>query len=154
MVFKISSRSYFWLRIISVVILIVGAIQVFRVNSPEPAVEKAVPIKYTSGTLVEGRVEIPAGAFLSYEIKLNKPSSLKGRFATEKFKGAVTCLALNAENFARWREGGEFKAIAKTGTVPGANINARLEPGQYYLVLDNRHSANEPRVVDANFTVE
>jgi hypothetical protein len=154
MVFKISQRSYFWLRIISVVILIVGLIQIFRVNSPTPVVERPAPVKYTSGTLVEGQVEIPAGEFLSYEIKLNKRASLRGKFATEKLKGSVGCLTLNAENFARWREGGEFQAVAKTGTVPGGNLNAKLEPGDYYLVLDNRHSAKESRVVNADFTVE
>jgi hypothetical protein len=154
MAFKISSRSYFWLRIISVVILIIGAIQVFNVNSPEPVVEKATPVKYTSGTLVEGRVEIPAGEFLSYEIKLNKRASLNGKFATEKLKGTVGCLMLNAENFVRWRDGGDFKAVAKTGIIPGGNLYTRLEPGDYYLVLDNRHSKNEPVFVNANFTVE
>lgn len=154
MPFKIDQRSYFWLRILSVVILIVGLIQIFRVNSPAPVVEKPVQVKYTSGTLVEGKVEIPAGEFLSYEIKLNKRASLKGKFTTEKLKGSVGCLALNAENYARWREGEEFQAVAKTGTVPGGNLNARLEPGDYYLVLDNRHSPKEPRTVNAEFTVE
>ena len=156
MVLKISHRSYFWLRIIAVVVVIVGVIQLVRVNTPapeRPAVE-APAIKYSSGPIVEGRVEVPAGQFTSFDIRLNKRSTLKGKFATEKLKGAVACLLLNTENFELYRTGKEFQFVSRTGVVPGGNMNARLEPGNYVLVFDNRQSANEPRVLEANFSVE
>ncbi|MDM7923759.1 MAG: hypothetical protein QUS14_15785, partial [Pyrinomonadaceae bacterium] len=137
MVLKISHRSYFWLRILAVVVVIIGIIQLVRVNTPAPEkpVAEAPAVKYTSGPVVEGRVEVPAGEFTSFDIRLNKRSTLKGRFATENLKGSVACLLLTAENFELFRSGKEFQAVSKTGTIPGGNMNTRLEPGNYALAV-------------------
>lgn len=135
-------------------LVIAGVIQFFRVNTPEPVVEKPVPVQYTSGSVVDGRIEVPAGEFVAYPIKLNRSAFLKGTFRTAKLTGTIGLLALDDENFVRWRNGREFMAVSKTGNIPGGNINTKLQPGDYHLVFDNRHSVNAPRVVEASFAIE
>lgn len=153
--FKISHRSYFWLRIFVGVIAVVGIIQLIRVNRPAPVAEqRPAPVKYTSGPVVEGTIEVPAGEFLSYEIKLNRHATLTGNFKTSGYKGTVGVIALDEANFANWRDGREFKWVSKTGALPGGNLTAKLQAGNYYLVFDNRHSADSNKVVEANFSVD
>lgn len=154
MPFKISHRAYFWLRVFAIVLVAAGIVQFIRVNRPVPVPETPVRVEYTTGSVVDGPIEVPAGEFLAYPIRLNRAATLKGTFRTAKLGGTIGLLALDEENFERWRNGGEFKAVSKTGNIPGGNVNARLQPGNYQLVFDNRHSANAPRTVEASFAIE
>lgn len=157
MPFKISHRAYFWLRVFAVVFGIVMVVQLVRVNRPatSPSVAERPQVRYSQpGEIVAGRIVVPAGSFLSYPIKLNRKALVRGDYRTENLKGTIGCFVLDAGNFDAWREGKEFDPVLRTGNVPGGRVNASVSPGDYFFVIDNRHSPKEERVVELNIVLE
>jgi len=142
-----------WLLVIAVVLVILGCIQLLRVNAPQQAMPEEKPFVATVGPVLDGRYTVPAGDFLAVRIDLNRRASLTGRFRTPERKMLVGCTVLDAANFEAWKNGSEYKRLAETGYIPGGKINLALEPGNYYLILDNRNS-NEDRIVEAHFSVD
>ena len=68
-------------------------------------------------------------------------------------KARVAVLVVDETDFEKWKQQSEFKGRVSTGYVPGGKINPVLEPGSYYLIIDNR--ANEtPLSVQTNFTLQ
>ncbi|MGQ0541420.1 MAG: hypothetical protein ACT4O9_06170 [Blastocatellia bacterium] len=149
-------RNYgFWLKIGGGVLLLLIVINAIRINRTEPPPARPEPIvENTLGTIVVGTVNVPAKDFLSYRIAVAKRSKVFGRFTVGGQKPRVGCYLLDSANFEKWRNGSQFATIVSTGVVPGGRIERTVEPGTYFLVLDNRHSAEVPAVVDANFSVE
>jgi len=47
----------------------------------------------------------------------------------------------------------DFKARARTGYVPGGRVSPVLEPGNYFLIIDNRANP-KPQAVQADFVLE
>jgi len=144
----------FWLKIVVVVAIAMIVINVFRVNPPEEKLNRPAPIvEDKKGSLVQEPVSIGSGEFVSYRMSFPYSSILKGSFRVGEKGNRVLVLVLDEENFAKYRDGGEFVSLVSTGLVPAGKINRKLEAGTYYLILDNREGT-EPRSVDANFTVE
>jgi hypothetical protein len=146
----------FWLKIAAGVVLVLLAFNVYRVNrtEPPPASPTPVPVQYTKGEIVSGRISIESGDFMSYRIALNHRSMITGNFRVVGKDPWITCLVLDETNFEKWRAGNEFTAVNSTGSVPVGRVSRELEPGTYFLVFDNRSSQDKIALVDVSFSVE
>jgi hypothetical protein len=135
-----------------VVALVFVVMQIIRVNRPatENKEEIVSPIQYTPrGPLVNGNLTIEAGSFYSTRIELNHRAKLVGSFRTPNIRSRVGILVLREKDFENWNTAQSYQAIAETGHVPGGKINVGVDPGVYFLVVDNRqNSAEQPVWVD------
>ena len=153
-----SNRSIFywnWQRSAVLVIAALALLQFFRANRPPvvPRGETAVS-RYTTGTIVDARVAVPAGEFVSYKMEFNRRTKLGGEFQTGDTRVRVECLLLDDANFEAWKAGTEFKSVSATGFVPGGKVVRVLPPGTYHLVISNRGGPGEQaeKSVRATFT--
>jgi len=149
------SFNWQWPAIISVVVVILLGIQFLRVNKrDETAAPSAAPITYsTPGPVLSGDLKIGGGEFLATPITLNRRAKLSGEFQTGSVKNRVAIMVLDEENFEKWKAQTEFKSRVGTGYVPGGKISPTLEPGSYFLIVDNRSNA-DPKSVTADFILE
>ena len=148
------SRRYgAWPLIIAIVIVSIGVFQILRVNRQRPERPSADIIQYTSGTILNGPVTVAPNAHLAYRMDFNRRISLTGRFRTASRRERIACLVMSADNYELWKNGKVYKRLSETGDIPGGKINLAIEPGTYYLVLDNRRSS-ETRTVEAFFEAD
>jgi hypothetical protein len=68
-------------------------------------------------------------------------------------KSKVAIVVVEEANFEKWKLQTDFKPRVGTGYVPGGKINPVLEPGTYFLIIDNRSNPN-PQSVQTNFVLE
>ena len=144
-----------WPIIAITVVAILIIIQALRVNKvDETPVTATAPKSYsTPGPVVSGNVTIGGGEFLSNEITLNRRAKLSGEFQTGSVKSKVAIVVVEEANFEKWKLQTDFKPRVGTGYVPGGKINPVLEPGTYFLIIDNRPNPN-PQSVQTNFVLE
>lgn len=143
-----------WPVIITVVVAILAGLNVLRVNQPKRDALSAPDASYsTEGPLVVGRLTIPPNDFYSRRIELNRPTRLNGSFRTPNVRMNVSVVVLTEREFERWRAGSDFAFIVQTGFVPGGKVNPVLEPGSYFLIVDNRPGAST-QAVDVEFILE
>lgn len=148
-----SSWNRIWPAIVGAVAIALVAIQIFRVNHPSPRTPK--PRLYTTaGPLVTGKLVIPANDFYSNRIDLNRRTKLSGTFRTTSTRERVSVLVVNESNFDSWNSGqSNYRALTKTGYVPAGRISLILEPGIYFVIIDNRESG-DANSVSADFLLE
>ena len=143
---------WIWPALVGVVLLSIAGIQMLRVNPPQPA--PANTIGYTApGALISDALVIPAGEFYSHRLDLNRKAKLSGEFQTGSVKALISILVLNETNFENWQAGRDYSAFARTGNVPGGKIAPVLEPGVYFLIVDNR-SGDSTRTVRTRFVID
>ena len=138
-----------WPIIVAVVAMALIVVQIIRVNRPreESGEEIVSPIKYTSrGPLLNGNVSVAANGFHSTRIELNRRAKLAGSFRTPNIRLRVSVLVMDETTFENWKSDQTYKAIVETGNVPVGKINAAIDPGVYYLVINNRRSDTEQSV--------
>ena len=151
---RVSKQTAMWLLILAVVGAALLAIQVIRVNQPKPVGPETVQRNYTDrGPLTPSEVEIEANGVYTHKIDLNRRMKLTGSFKTEKFKSSVAVLVLREADLDSWKSGVAVKPVVKTNIVPGGNVSPVLEPGVYYLIVDNRHN-DAAQVVSTEFAIE
>jgi hypothetical protein len=126
----------FWLKIIAAVAVIVVIASFFMVNREVPRPVDLPAVEYSSGEVAVGEFEIPEDGELSFRILLNRRSLLKGDFASVGKLKRIECLVLDVENYQARKSGGEWKALSRTGYVPGGRLNRELSPGEYRVVVD------------------
>lgn len=145
-----------WPGILAVVLLLLGVIYIYRVNSERPVTPEtaAASFKSTTGVVVEGPVVIEAGAFLSFKMDFNSRVNLKGRFYSGSKTSNIDCLLLSKDAFELWQSGKEYKAVSQTGYVPGGKIVRVVDPGTYFLVFDNRKAGEPEKNIDAHFEID
>jgi hypothetical protein len=144
-----------WPLIAVTVVAALILIQLMRVNTPEKIpVESAPALAYSKpGPLLSGNYTVGAGEFLSNQINLNRRAKLSGEFQTGSMKSKVAIVVVDEANFEKWKLQNDFKARVGTGYVPGGKINPVLEPGTYFLIIDNRINP-DPRSVHVDFNLE
>lgn len=142
-----------WPLILIAVIMILGGIQLITVNPPVPTQPQPEKFYTNSGPILEGNYTLPGRNYLAVRMDFNRRVKLTGRFRAAERKMLVSCIVLDAGNFELWKSGAKYLRLAETGYLPGGRINLVIEPGTYYLVLDNRNS-NEDRPVEAYFNVD
>ena len=149
------SFNWQWPAIILVVVAILAGLQILRVNRRDEIQAPAnAPITYsTPGPVLSGDLKIAGGDFLANRITLSRRAKLSGEFQTGKVKNRVAIVVVDEENFEKWRQQTDFTSRAKTGYVPGGKISPTLEPGTYFLVIDNRENA-DTRSVRADFVLD
>ena len=149
------SFNWQWPAILSVVVVILLGIQMLRVNKrDETPVPTNTPTKYsTPGPVVSGDLKIGGGEFLANRIALNRRAKLSGEFQTGSVKNRVAIVVVDEENFEKWKQRSDFTSRVVTGYVPGGKISPTLEPGTYFLVIDNRENP-DPQPVRADFVLE
>ena len=148
-----SNRFGVWPWIIAVVLISIGAFQVFRVNRPLREKPLTEQVRYTYGPVVNGPITIEPRSYLAFKIELNRRTDLAGNFRTAARSESVAARVMSADEFELWRNGSEYKHISQTGYIPGGKISLVLDPGAYYLIFDNLHS-DKPQTIEANFEVE
>jgi hypothetical protein len=146
----------FWLKIAAAVLFLLLAYNFYRVNrtEPPPASPTPVPVQYTEGEIVNERVSIEPGGFMSYSVNLNHRSTINGNFRIVGKDPWINCLILDEINFEKWRAENEFSALNSTGSVPAGRVSRSLPPGNYFLVFDNRSSEYKNALVDVSFSAE
>ena len=151
------NKTRLWITIIGCVIVALFVINLLRVNPPAASPEMSPtpePALYTRGQIVSGNVAIEPGAFLQYRMNFNYRSTIKGGFKVPYGKPWLTCLILNESNFEKWKAGEEFATVVSTGKVPSGKVSRRVEPGVYFLVVDNRDSKDKQAFAEVDFTAE
>jgi len=154
MAFSVSKPASMWLLILTIVLIVLSVIQIVRVNRPktiDDPIEKRI---YTApGPLLANQIEVPASGFFSHKIDLNRRMKLNGTFRTANLKSTVAVLILREVDLDMWKSGAGVSPIVKTNSVPGGRITPVLEPGIYYLVIDNR-SVDQVQLVTTDFVME
>ena len=138
---------------VAIVLVVVQIIRVNRQPTENPE-ETVSPIKYTSrGPLVNGNLTIDAGSSYSTRIELNHRAKLVGSFRTPNIRARVRILVLQEKDFENWKSAQNYKAVAETNHVPGGKINVGVDPGVYFLVIDNQQNGSE-QTVWVDFSLE
>ena len=144
-------QYWYWPAVVGALLIFVALIQIVRMNEPKPPA--AVTDTYTGrGVLVQEVINIPARDFYVTRINLNRRAKITGSFRTDSLGSHVSVLVVDEKNFNNWKLGLDNSALVKTGYVPGGKISPVLNPGVYFLVIDNL--SDEPRSVHAEFIVE
>lgn len=144
-------QFWYWPALAGALVLLVALIQIVRVNErpkESPLVETYTP----SGALVHDVIKIAARDFFVMRINLNRRGKISGTFRTDSLKSNVSVLVMDEKNFESWKLGLEYSAVVQTGYVPGGKISPVVQPGVYFLVIDNREET--PRAVRAEFDLE
>ena len=150
-----SSRKWIWLAVIIVVAIALAAMQFLRANRPIRESSNAATPLYTYGSIIEGEIAIGAEQVLQYKLNFNKRTHLHGTFLTGDKSRRISALVLTESDFEKWNTGTEFKAISNTGYVPWGKIETVIEPGIYYLVIENRlKEYGGDKIVEIDFTAE
>ncbi len=148
------SWSYRWPVTLIVVATILAGMQLLRVNRPRSNGPSEPQTIYSAeGPVVVGQITIPAREYYSRRIDLNHRSKLIGSFKTPNVRSRVSVIVMIEQEFERWKTGAEFRTLAQTGLVPGGKVNPVLEPGIYFLVIDNSQSETA-QPVDVDFRLE
>ena len=145
-----------WPWVLLAVLAFFAAVQFMKVNMPDIAdvtEPSGTPVNWTRGAIFTGPQVVPGGRFLAARLDLNKRSYLDGRFKVTTREALINCLLLPADQLENWKAGQDYKRVAETGYVPSGRIARQLDPGSYYLILDNQSSPQD-REVEANFSVE
>lgn len=144
-----------WPAIALVVVIVLAAIQMIRVNRPSQNAEERTPaVKYTApGQLLVANLSIEANGFHATRIDLNRKAKLAGTFRTPSNKQRVTVLVLDEANFETWKAQGDYRAVVTTGAVPGGRISPVFGPGTFFLVIDNRAN-DKNQLVETDFSLD
>lgn len=151
-------RKHIWQIAGLVFLAMLVAIILFRANAPSrqrgQRVIQGPDRLYANGNIAAGQINVPAGEMVKFEFALNRRARLRGSFATKGLPDQVICLVITAAELEKMSTGASFSAIANTGSVPGGRIDRRMEPGEYYLVFDNRAGATEMVLRTVDFKIE
>lgn len=143
-----------WSVIIAVVIVLLAGIQIYRVNRPRPvAVEEPPPVLQTTGTIVDDVITLPAGEFVPYRMDFTHRVRVVGLFKAVNLENKFATLLMTEQDFENWKQGREFKTVARTTVIPGGKMNHMVGAGIYYLVFDNRNSESDIQIA-ATFSVD
>lgn len=150
------SWNWSWGGIVLVVLVILAAIQLVRVNPPDDRTNgrEEKNILWTNGTLISGTIEVEAGGHLTYPINLNKRVTLNGFFTTGDSSKRLACSIIAASDLNAWRAGKTVPILNTTGPVPRGLIKRVLEPGYYTLIIDNRTNNVMIQMVESHFEVK
>jgi|SRR5690606_14073438 len=144
----------FWIKITAIVLLILVAVAFFRVNREVPRPVDRPAVEYSYGEIAVGQFTIPEGGELSFRILLNRPALLKADFAAVGKRMPIECLILDAENYKLRKAGDEWRALSRTGYVPGGRLSRELPPGDYRLVVDDEDDNLEPIAVRLDIVLD
>ena len=149
-----NAGTWLWPAVIVSALIAVACIQILRVNRPQETAPSEPPRVYTAaGPLVNGQITALARDFYSSRIDLNRASRLTGSFRTPNIKSRVSVLVLSEVNFEAWKSGANHQTLSQTGYVPGGKINVALEPGVFFLIVDNRQGESDQSLY-ADFNLE
>lgn len=151
------SINWFWLKVVLGVVVVIAAIQFYRVNRPEPMtapIETSVAAQYSEGEIVNEYMTVEPGEFRFFKINLNRRATLSGNFKIAAKSPWIDCLILDEANFEKWKASGEFTSLVKTNPVPVGRIHRELAAGVYFLVFDNRSSKEKPAALEASFALK
>ena len=152
---KRSGWNFNWAGIVLVVGFVLAVVWVFRQNPPStPADAAEKKSMWTSGKIVEGPVMVEAKSYLSFPMNLNKRSTLTATFTTGENLKKLTFSLFAAADLERWKSGEEVRFLTNTGPVPRGTVKRVLEPGNYFVVLDNRAGAETIRITESNIEIE
>ena len=102
---------------------------------------------------MNGYLNVGASEFISKKITLNRRAKLSGSFRTSQMRATVEVLVVKEEEFEKLNTGLDPASLAKTNYVPGGKINVVLDPGTYFLIIDNRKN-DQPRSVFTDINLE
>jgi hypothetical protein len=129
-----------WTIMITAAVAAVVVIWFYNANKP-PATLAEAPHLYTQhGPFIHEPITIERGKYRAFKLDLNRPAILLGTFLVPDRKTNVGCYVLTAENFEKWKTGGEFESDIFTGFVWAGKVDRKLKPDVYYFVLDNREN--------------
>lgn len=142
--------NFAWLLLIPLVLTGLFIFNSLRVNTKPPA---QVTVEYTKkGPLADGSIGIAAGDFYSKKIDLNRKDLLTGTLRTTSRTRNLGLLVLDEKNFSEWKAGRAYEAVVESGYLPVIKVNTRLDPGTFFLVIDNRQG-EENREAAISFNI-
>lgn len=145
-------QFWYWPALVIALLVLLALIQMARVN--EPPAERPLTQTYTAkGALVHEDIKIPAHDFYVRSMNLNRRGKITGTFRTESIKSKVSVLVMDENNFNKWKSELDHAVVIQTGYVPAGRIAPVLEPGIYFLVIDNRQG-DAPAKVRCEFILE
>lgn len=152
-----SSKVWFWVKIVLVVVVLLLIFRLMFVNRPQPLVSnplEAPKITYSTGSIVNSVVEVKPGEHVSYPINLNKRWRFKGNFLSADIKNPAYFFVVDKENYEKYKRSEEFMTVISTGNAPGGRVDQEIAAGEYLVVFDGRKVKDSPTTVTANFALE
>src|SRR5262245_15229411 len=91
----------FWLKIGAAAIILLLAFNFYFVNRTDsPAASPTpIPVQYTEGEIVNGRISMGPREFVPYRVDLNRRSTVNGNFRVEGKDPWIACLILDEPNY-------------------------------------------------------
>ena len=85
-----------------------------------------------------------------------KECRLKGHFVAAGGSGNdIRVLLFDPTNFLNWKNGHQASVMYNSGVITAADMSVPIgQPGQYFLVLDNRFSAFTEKAVSVQDFIE
>lgn len=134
---------------------VVAIIFFIRANPPETqAVIESTKPKFTYGKFITAPLGVPAGEMSAHRFNLNRKTGLSGKFSTENYGPRLELFIVTAAEFEKMKAGSEFEFITTTGNVPGGTVIRTFEPGDYYVVFDNRKGKEPILLQEAEFEIK
>lgn len=110
--------------------------------------------------LAAEQTRVPANGYLTYTLTLDtrvfKECMLKGHFVAAGGSGNdIRVLLFDPTNFLNWKNGHQASVMYNSGVITAADMSVPIgQPGQYFLVLDNRFSAFTEKAVSVQDFIE
>lgn len=132
------STSLIWITVLVVIAAAIAVIQFMRANEPERQRNLPGASLYTTGTVVDEVLAIPADQYLTFKLNFNKRMKVLGTHSTGDGRKRVLVMIISEADLEKWKAGEDVKPLSQTGYVPRGKIERVIEPGVYYLIYDNR----------------
>lgn len=145
-----------WTGIFVIAALVIGGLFLVKVNPPESVRDaSATPTPvWTTGSILSGPAELPAGGLLTFALDLNHKTTFNGYFRTGDNEKKVGCTIIKKDDLDKWKAGMEVPIFTDTGPVPRGTIKRVFDAGRYLLILDNRSNPEPIRLIETDFSVE
>jgi hypothetical protein len=135
-----------------------------KLDSPQFQTVKAhltqLPWPILRRDLVNEKLQVAANSYSFYTLSLDsvvsKDCVLKGHFIASGGSGNdIRILLFDSTNFLNWKNNHEASVMYQSGAITAADMSVPItQPGQYYLVLDNKFSLLTDKVVTAEVFAE
>lgn len=137
---KFNDRIFLWIAVLNVSFFLLFTFWLFRVNPPESDSFAPEPNPlWSEGVVQSGYARVEKGKYIYFPLNLNQRRNLAVFFRTDSKNFKIAAKVFTDEEFKRFTEDGDGEPFIQTNQVSRGNIRRLLEPGRYYVMLDNRN---------------
>ncbi len=152
---KFHDGIFLWIAVLIVSVFLLFTFWLFRVNPPESDSFASEPNPVWSvGVVQSGYARVEKGKYIYFPLNLNQRRNLSVFFRTDSRNFKIAAKVFTDDAFKRFTEDGDGEPFIQTNPVSRGNIRRLLEPGRYYVVLDNRNGDATVNLSSLDISVE